>query len=317
MLDEANADWGYSPYFTVTLRGERRLADLLAHLYVLIPVLDDDKHYFVGDDEVAKLIRRGEGWLGAHPEREMIVSRYLKHQRSLARRALEQLVSEEQPDLDAAEAEHDAEEAQLERRISLNDQRIGTVLAVLKGSGARRVLDLGCGEGHLLREMLKEKSFEEIVGVDVSHRALEFASERLHLDRMPERQRARIKLMHGSLTYRDSRLAGYDAAAVVEVIEHLDPARLQAFERSLFEFARPGIVALTTPNVEYNAKFENLPAGKLRHKDHRFEWTRAEFHAWAMGVASRFGYSVRFLPIGPEDPALGTPTQLGVFSRLT
>jgi 3' terminal RNA ribose 2'-O-methyltransferase Hen1 len=186
---------------------------------------------------------------------------------------------------------------------------------VLKGYGARRVLDLGCGEGHLLRALLMEKSFDEILGVDVAHRALEIASERLRLERMPEKQRSRIKLLHGSLTYRDRRLAGYDGAAVVEVIEHLDPARLGAFERSLFESARPGIVALTTPNAEYNAKFENLPAGKLRHKDHRFEWTRAEFQGWAVGVAERFGYRVRFLAIGLEDPALGAPTQMGVFTR--
>jgi 3' terminal RNA ribose 2'-O-methyltransferase Hen1 len=205
------------------------------------------------------------------------------------------LVSEELPDPDTAEEEHDAEEAQLERRISLGEQRIGTVVAVLKGHGARRVLDLGCGEGHLLRALLREKSFDEILGLDVAHRALEIASERLRLERMPEKQRSRIRLLHGSLTYRDRRLAGYDGAAVVEVIEHLDPARLGAFERSLFESARPGIVALTTPNVEYNAKFENLPAGKLRHKDHRFEWTRAEFQGWAIGVAERFGYRVRFL----------------------
>jgi 3' terminal RNA ribose 2'-O-methyltransferase Hen1 len=317
MFDDANPDWGYSPYFTVTLHAHRRLADLLTHLYVLIPVLDDDKHYFVGDAEVEKLIRRGEGWLPAHPEREAIVTRYLKHQRSLARRALEQLVSEEQPDPDATGAERDAEEAQLERPLSLNEQRIEMVLRALKANGARRILDLGCGEGNLLRALLTEKSFDEIVGVDVSHRALEIASERLHFDRMPDKQRARIKLLHSSVTYRDRRLADYDGAAVIEVVEHLDPARLSAFERCLFEFDHPRIVALTTPNVEYNAKFENLPAGKLRHRDHRFEWTRAQFKAWGTSVAERFGYSVQFMPIGPVDPALGAPTQMGVFSRLT
>jgi 3' terminal RNA ribose 2'-O-methyltransferase Hen1 len=317
MLDEANPDWGDSPYFTVTLLARRRLADLLTHLYVLIPVLDDDKHYWVGDAEVEKLIRRGEGWLPAHPERDTIVKRYLKHRRSLARRALEQLVSEELPDPDTAEAEHDAQEAQLEGHISLNEQRINAVLTVLKGSGARRVLDLGCGEGNLIRAMMAEKSFEEILAVVVSRRALEIAEERLQLERMPEKQRARIKLLQGSLTYRDRRLAEFDAAAVVEVIEHLDSARLRTFERSLFEFARPGTVVLTTPNVEYNAKFENLPAGELRHRDHRFEWTRAQFRQWAMEVAERFRYSVQFLPVGPEDPALGAPTQMAVFSRLT
>ena len=153
--------------------------------------------------------------------------------------------------------------------------------------------------------------------MDVSHRALEIASNKLRLDRMPERQRQRIRLVHGSLMYRDTRLTGFDAASVVEVIEHLDPPRLAAFERVLFEFARPGTIVVTTPNAEYNVKWETLPAGKFRHRDHRFEWTRAEFRLWATGVAERFGYDRRFLPVGPEDPGVGSPTQLVVFTRST
>lgn len=315
VLDETNPDWGISRYFTVTLRGVRRLSDLLTHLYVLIPVLDDQKHYFVGDDEVQKLIWHGEGWLASHPEREVIANRYLRHQKSLARRALEQLMAEEVPEVDEVETEHNAEEVQLEKPISLNEQRIGAAIAAIKASGSGRVLDLGCGEGNLLRALMKEKSLTQIVGVDVSHRALEIAGRRLHLERLSEKQRARISLLHGSLTYRDARLAGFEAAAALEVVEHLDPARLNAFERCLFEFARPQTVVLTTPNVEYNVKFETLPAGKLRHKDHRFEWTRAEFQTWSRRIGERFGYEVRFLLIGPEEAALGSPTQMGVFTR--
>ena len=315
MLDEANPEWGPSRYFSVGLRRECRLSDLLTHLYVLIPVLDDHKHYFVGDDEVQKLIRRGEGWLASHPEREVIANRYLRHQKSLTRRALEQLVAEEVPDVDEVEIEHNAEEVRLEKPIGLNEQRIGAAIAAIKASGARRVLDLGCGEGNLLRALTKEKSFTQIVGVDASHRALEIANRRLHLERLPEKQRARLSLLHGSLTYRDARLGGFEAAAVLEVVEHLDPARLTAFERCLFEFARPQRVVLTTPNIDYNVKFENLPAGKLRHKDHRFEWTRAQFQAWGKSVCERFGYEVRFLPIGPDDPVLGSPTQMALFTR--
>jgi 3' terminal RNA ribose 2'-O-methyltransferase Hen1 len=281
---------------------------------VLIPVLDDDKHYWIGDDEVAKLVRHGEGWLETHPEREAIAYRYLKHQRGLARRALEQLVVEEIVDPDETAAMHAQEEATLEERISLNQQRIGSVLAALKNANAKRVLDLGCGEGQLLRALIKDKTFDEIVGVDVSHRALEIAAGRLKLERMPDKLRERIKLVHGSLTYRDERLAGFDAAAVVEVIEHLDLARLRVFERVLFEFAKPRTVVVTTPNVEYNVKFEKLPAGKLRHRDHRFEWTRAEFQLWAGGVAERFGYQVRFLAVGTEDANVGSPTQMAVFA---
>jgi 3' terminal RNA ribose 2'-O-methyltransferase Hen1 len=281
---------------------------------VLIPVLDDDKHYWVGEDEVEKLLRHGEGWLAGHPQREAIVGRYLKHRRALMRETLARLVEEDQLDPDEAAEAHGQEEDVLEKRISLNEERLGTVLAALKGSGAKRVLDLGCGEGKLLRALLTERQFEEIVGVDVSARTLERAADRLKLEQLPQRQRDRVRLLQGSLTYRDKRLQGFGAAAVVEVIEHLDPPRLEAFARVLFECARPDTVVLTTPNAEYNVRFENLPAGRLRHKDHRFEWTRAEFEQWSDGVAGRFGYQVRRAPIGPNDPEVGAPTQMAVFT---
>jgi 3' terminal RNA ribose 2'-O-methyltransferase Hen1 len=314
-LDEKFANWGPSPYFTVTLEATLPLHLLLAHLYVLVPVLDNEKHYWVGDEEVAKLLRHGEGWLAAHPERELITRRYLKHRRDLVDDALSRLTDESDPDPDQAGQQHSEEEAQIERRLRLNEQRLGAVMAALKSSGAKRVLDLGCGEGRLIRDLLKEKSFEEIVGVDVSYRALEIAQERLRLDRLAPMQRERVKLMHGSLTYRDKRLAGYDAAAAIEVIEHLDPPRLAAFERVLFEFARPATIVLTTPNAEYNVKWETLPAGKFRHKDHRFEWTREQFQTWANEMATRFKYNVSFLPVGAEDSAVGAPTQMGFFTR--
>jgi 3' terminal RNA ribose 2'-O-methyltransferase Hen1 len=185
----------------------------------------------------------------------------------------------------------------------------------MRAGGARSVLDLGCGEGKLLRELLADRRFERIVGMDVSIRSLEIARKRLKLDRLPERQAARLTLIHGSLIYRDKRLSGFDAAAVVEVIEHLDPPRLSALERTVFEFARPRTVVLTTPNREYNVRWEALPADQFRHTDHRFEWTRREFQEWAGRIAERFGYSVRFLPVGPEDEAVGAPTQMGVFER--
>jgi len=314
-LDTKFPEWGESPYFTVTLKATVRLSDLLTHLYVLVPVLDDDKHYWVGDAEVEKLLRHGEGWLRDHPERELITNRYLKHQKRLAREALTRLIGEEEPEAEELAEIHTREEEAIEKPISLAEQRMGAVMAALRSAGAKRVLDLGCGEGRLLRELLKDKTFSEIVGLDVSHRVLEIAAKRLHLDNLPTMQKGRIRLLHGSLTYRDARLSGYDAATVVEVIEHQDAPRLAAFERVVFEFAHPQTVVVTTPNVEYNVKFETLPAGKLRHKDHRFEWTRTEFQSWATSMATRFGYSVRFLPVGPEDQTVGSPTQMGIFTR--
>jgi len=314
-LDETVPEWGNSRYFTVTLEARTRVSELLTHLYVLMPVLDDDKHYWVGDEEVEKLLRHGEGWLAAHPERELIARRYLRHQRSLAREALERLAGDEASEPEAHERVRNEEEAALESRLSLNEQRLQAVVDVLKDSGAARVVDLGCGEGRLLKALMKERQFTDLLGMDVSFRSLEIAKERLDLDRLPEMQRRRLSLLHGSLMYRDKRLAGYEAATVIEVVEHLDPPRLAAFERVLFECARPNVVVLTTPNAEYNVRFESLPAGTFRHRDHRFEWTRTEFEAWAQGLCARFGYRVRFLPVGPLDTEVGAPTQMAVFER--
>lgn len=314
-LDTTFPAWGLSRYYTVILRNVCRLSDLLSHLYVLVPVLDDDKHYWVGDPEVEKLIRHGEGWLGSHPERETIARRYLRHQRGLVREAIAQLAVDEAGPPEEAAVARDAEEAALERPLRLHDRRLDQVAAVLQETGARRVVDLGCGDGQLLKRLLADPQFEEIVGMDVDSRSLRTAQERLDLDRLPPRQRERIRLLHGSLLYRDRRLAGYDAAAVVEVVEHLDPPRLSAFERVTFESARPGVVVLTTPNREYNVRWPALAAGGFRHRDHRFEWTRDEFRRWAEGVAARFGYTVRCQPVGEEDPAVGAPSQMAIFKR--
>ena len=312
-LDPHFPHWGQSRYFTVTIENICRLSELLTHLYILIPVLDDEKHYWVDEAEIEKLSKHGNDWLAAHPEQESIVRRYLKHQQQLTSQALAQLREDDHQETNKVIQAQ--EETQIEERIGLNEIRLTAVTEVLKQCGAKRVLDLGCGEGKLLRKLLAERQFEEIVGMDVSHQALKIAQKRLRHDRLPEKQKERIRLFQGSLGYRDKRLHGYDAAAVVEVIEHLDLPRLAVFERVLFEFACPQTVVLTTPNVEYNVKFENLQAGNYRHKDHRFEWTRDEFQSWAGGVAERFDYTVVFHAIGPEAEDIGSPTQMVVFTR--
>ncbi len=312
-LDQRFPNWGDSVYYTVTLSKRTTVQELLAHLYVLIPVLDNDKHYYVGESEVENLLSKGAQWLAGHPLRDTIVKRYLKFRFSLARQALARLTEEEPEDTDADSCQPDGQELTLEETVSLNEERLGAVLAALRESGAGSVLDIGCGEGKLLRLLLKEKAITGIVGMDVSVRSLEIAHQKLGLDRLAGPARERIRLIHGSLLYRDSRFSGFDAATVMEVIEHLDPPRLTAFERVLFEAARPGRIILTTPNHEYNAMWPNLPAGRFRHPDHRFEWTRREFQEWAQATADRYGYSVRFVPVGREDEILGAPTQMGVF----
>ncbi|GAA0255796.1 3' terminal RNA ribose 2'-O-methyltransferase Hen1 [Saccharothrix mutabilis subsp. mutabilis] len=304
----ALGDGTNSRYASVTLTGTLLLSDALKHLYVLLPVLDGSKHYWVDEDEVDKLLRAGDGWLAAHPDRELITTRYLARKKPLVQSALARLA-----DVDDVEPE-ELDNALAEPKVSLAVQRRDAVVAALRAAGARRVLDLGCGGGALLRALVQVPEFTDIHGVDVSARALREAARKLRLDRMSDRQRERVVLRQSSLTYADPELAGYDAAVLMEVVEHLDPARLPALEHSVFVVARPRTVLVTTPNVEYNALFETLPAGQLRHNDHRFEWTRAEFREWAHGVAQRRGYTVSFEPIGPEDPALGAPTQLAVFT---
>jgi 3' terminal RNA ribose 2'-O-methyltransferase Hen1 len=204
-LDEQFTEWGYSPYFTVELQHTIPLQTLLSHLYVLIPVLDTDKHYWVGDEEVDKLLRHGEGWLKDHPEQKLIANRYLKKQSKLVRAALKQLVEEDNLEFDRDRVNKEREEETLEKQISLNEQRLETVVNTLKQSGAKRILDLGCGEGKLLKKLLQEKYFTEIVGVDVSSRCLEIARENLKLDRLSFVQQERIKLLQSSLTYKDKR----------------------------------------------------------------------------------------------------------------
>jgi 3' terminal RNA ribose 2'-O-methyltransferase Hen1 len=315
-LDEQFPEWGESVYYSVTLAKLATVSELLRHLYVLIPVFDHRKHYYVGQDEVEKLLTKAQTWLAEHPERELITRRYLTKSPSLVRQALARLAEAEMPSVEEESVTDDAAESIVaERERSLHEQRIDAVIDALKTSGATRVLDLGCGEGKLLRQLLADKQFTEIVGMDVSIRSLEIAHRRLRLDRLPEKQRERIRLIHGSLSYRDERLQGFDAAAIVEVIEHLDPSRLAAFERVVFEQARPGLVVLTTPNREYNVMWETLAAGEMRHGDHRFEWTRAEFEAWGNGVAKVHGYSVQYQPVGNLTEELGAPSQMAMFER--
>jgi 3' terminal RNA ribose 2'-O-methyltransferase Hen1 len=300
-------------YLDVTLSAVTTLSRMLTHLYVLIPVMDDQKHYWVSADEIEKLLRHGEGWLPLHPARDLITRRYLKHQKRLTRLALEQLDAADDSVPDAEDETDEPAAAETSRR-RLDDDRLERVVEELKRAGATSVLDLGCGSGKLLGRLLRERQFEKVVGLDASSGALEIAAGRLHLDELPERRRQRIALLQGALTYRDRRLAGFDAAAIVEVIEHLDPPRLGAFADAVFGVARPNTIVLTTPNAEYNARYEGLPPEGFRHADHRFEWSRAEFRGWAEKVADQYRYEVRFAGIGEADAELGAPTQMGVFT---
>lgn len=314
-LDDRFAQWGDSRYVDLTLTGTLRLADALNQLYVLLPALDESKHYWQGSDEVDKLLRSGAGWLAEHPDRELIARRYLGRGGGLSRLAIERLeeLDEAGPEPPAdPDADTDAAPEQT-RRPSLDAERHAAIRQVLSDLGATSVIDLGCGPGKLLAQLLRDGQFQRLAGCDVSVRALQHAARRLHLERLSEREASRIELFQGALTYQDDRFAGYDAAVLMEVIEHIDETRLPAVERVVFDTAQPSAVLVTTPNVEYNARYETLTG--LRHRDHRFEWDRAAFAAWAERVAATYGYRVEITGIGEADPQLGAPTQLGVFRR--
>lgn len=307
VIDPQFPEWGESRYFTVRLTNTITLQQLLSHLYILIPVCDNDKHYWVGEHEIEKLMEKGKEWLPAHPARELITIRYLKHQRSLANKAMEVLLKDEMVEEEEAPV--------AEQKIKVHDARLQAVRDVLLQTKAKTIADLGCGEGKLLRLLLAEKQFEFILGMDISYRSLEIAKDKLRIDKMPPMQQGRIKLIQGSLNYRDKRIEGFDAATLVEVIEHLDEPRLATMEKILFDYAKPAMVIVTTPNAEYNKKFEHFEEGKMRHADHRFEWTRGEFRTWGDGIGEKYNYTVEYRALGEEDTEVGALSQMAIFTK--
>ena len=312
-LDTHFRPWGDSPYFGVRMSGRHTVRRALEHLYVLLPVLDDRKHYWIGQDEIDKLLRRGGDWVKSHPETQMISRRYLRFG-GYAREALSRLADAGE-DCDAVAEHQEGHEQAIERPLKLSEQRLEAVADAVRGLGGGRVVDLGCGEGRLLERLVAEPAVTEVLGIDVSIAALQRAQRRLSVDELSERRRERISLQQGALTYTDPRACGFDIATMVEVIEHVDIERLDVLGEVVFGHAVPGAVVLTTPNREYNTKFEHLSPAGLRHGDHRFEWTRSEFAAWAHSVSDRFGYSFEIDGIGPLDPDCGSPTQMAIFRR--
>ncbi len=314
-VDDKFPEWGDAPYIDLTISGEVTLSQLLNHIYVLIPVFDKQKHYYIQEDEIRKLLSHGEGWLAEHPQREKIARRYFYAKHSYARRAIDKLL-EDVPDEEIEDTEDTSEQESEKREYTpLNTQRMNTVRDAVLASGAASVIDLGCGECRLTSLLLNEPQIKKVTACDVTVSVLEKAALRLHLDRMEPFRRNKLTLMQASLTYKDERFSGYDCACVIEVIEHIEPARLPAFERSVFEFAAPRTVILTTPNIEYNVNYQHLNKDSLRHGDHRFEWTRAQFKKWCDSVCRRFGYTCVISGIGDEDAEHGTPTQMGVFTK--
>lgn len=311
VLDAQFPAWGDAPYVNLTIGGKVKLSELLNQIYVLIPVFDKQKHYYTSEDEIRKLLEHGEGWLATHPHKEVIAQRYLSVKRNFVQKALDILLDD--PDEGSDRENGQAEEKEV--RTPLNALRLDAVKNAVLASGASDVIDLGCGECRLTSLLLDEPQIKKITACDVSVSVLEKAALRLKPDKMPAYKKDKLTLMQASLTYKDKRFEGYDCACVVEVIEHIEPTRLPAFERAVFEFAAPRTVIVTTPNKEYNARYDSMRENDLRHDDHRFEWTRGQFEAWTKHVCEAFGYTCEISAIGDEDAQVGSPTQMGVFKK--
>lgn len=307
-----NFDWGDSKYYTLYLKNTITIKDLLTHLYVLIPALDNDKHYFVNEEEINKLIEKGGNWLKNHPEKEQIIRRYLVNLGSLTKKALKSINIEEEI---KNEIETNALEIP-EKKQNLHDKRLQMVANAIQELGVKSVLDLGCGEGKLLKLLLKQKQLLKIAATDVAYKELLKAKENLYYEEMSPKQKERISFFQGSVMYKDRRMEGFEAIAVVEVIEHLELNRLKAFEQVLFQFAKPKYVILTTPNKEFNVMFDKMENEDMRHEDHRFEWTRKEFLDWANKISEKYEYYVEIKGIGEEEKNVGTPSQMAIFKKI-
>ena len=315
VLDEQFSEWGESSYIDLTISSRIKLSDMLNHIYVLIPVFDKQKHYYMSEDEIDKLLRHGEGWLSEHPKKNTIIRRYFDMKRSYANKTIARLLEAESETEETEQNEETPEISEPEqKRIPLNTQRMEAVKNAVLESGAVSVLDIGCGEGKLTSILLRETQIKRITAADVSVSVLEKAKQKLNFDRMQPYLKDKLTLIQASLMYKDKRFEGFDAACVVEVIEHMDEGRIPLFEKVLFGCAKPKTVIVTTPNKEYNDNYPTLENGTLRHKDHRFEWTREEFRNWCRHICKEFGYTVNYQNIGETDEKCGSPTQMGVFT---
>ena len=331
-LDDQFPEWGMSRFYNLTLRADTTVQLMLKHLCALIPVLDNTKHYNIGEDEIRKFMRLAEGWIETHPEREIIIRRYLRHRYRLVEKAnavVQELINNLPEEAETTDGDEETEangnenkrreptEDDIEKPMRLSDMRTAAVMEALHNASATTVADLGCGEGHLLHQLLEEPRFKKILGTDVSKFALNGAAKRIKTRNMTPDERQRIELIQSSLIYRDPRIHDFDAAVAMEVIEHLDPPKVGAFTQVVLGEARPKTLVVTTPNVEYNQLFAIIRSSGLRHRDHRFEWTREEFRQWAESAAEVHGYGVVLSGIGNVDEQHGQPTQMAVFTRST
>ncbi len=294
LLDEKIFGEEESNYVDLILKNKLTLQSVLQHLYVLIPVFDNNKHYFVNNDEVEKLLSKGGDWIDVHPEKDFITSRYL-NSKFIDAKKLESLFSKEQNKM-----------IEERKKNSLNSQRLSQVTDVIESLNIKSLVDLGCGEGKLIKELLNNTSVEKILGVDISINVLKKAARKLKYDTVKDK----IELVQSSAVYYDERFTEYEAICLIEVIEHIDEQKLYLLKENVFNLVKPKYVIITTPNVEYNTVYE---LDGYRHSDHRFEWSRSEFRLWCEEICNQYNYDVEYFSIGEEMETVGNSTQMGVF----
>ncbi|WP_310831561.1 3' terminal RNA ribose 2'-O-methyltransferase Hen1 [Paenibacillus pedocola] len=309
----------------IKLAGEQTLQTALQQLFVLIPALDDYKHYYISDDEVDKIRRYGAGWLEEHPQRSLILKRTLrfagaikqyeamaaKEKRSTAENSVD---SEDVPAAVTVSGESAVTEMQEEPKIRLNDLRYAAIAAAVEELYAKAtIVDFGSGEGKLSAKLSSVPGVREIKAVEPSA-----ASQLRAMDRFAKlADKPGIIVpdpVTGSLFYFDESLRGKDVMILCEVIEHIDEYRLARVMENIFAEYAPKTLIVTTPNKDYNAVYE-MEQEELRHGDHRFEWGRKAFSVWCARWTETFDYTAELTGIGEGSVEFGYPTQMAIFTK--
>lgn len=284
----------------ITLTGKQTIQNLLKHLFILIPVIDNYKHYFIDEREIEKVDRYGEGWLDAHPLKQFIVKRALRFQNLIRQSKF-------------YDRERHNQENRETKKIRLNELRYEKIVDFIRTIPKRdTVVDLGAGEGKLSVKLGYLDGVKEILSVEPSNKSRVRAIQRFEEAEGTDGFTLPTSLA-GSLFYFDDRLVNKDIMVLCEVIEHIDEYRIPKMMEAIFRSYQPRVLIVTTPNQEYNVIYDMDET--MRHHDHRFEWTRDDFQENCEQWIKESPYYIQFEGIGEEHPEYGTPTQMAIFRR--
>ncbi|WP_141431100.1 3' terminal RNA ribose 2'-O-methyltransferase Hen1 [Bacillus sp. 03113] len=284
----------------IHLKGQQTIQQALRHLFILIPVIDNYKHYFIDEHEIEKLVRYGEGWLDSHPLREYIIKQSLR---------FSELINQ----FPSLAKKDDEEEHSSAPKVRLNELRYQAVVEKIKSLSQRAsIVDFGSGEGKLSVRLSNIPDVKEVLAVEPSETAQLRAIQRFEKASYNQTHVSPTPIL-GSLFYYDERLLNKDVMILCEVIEHIDEYRLPNIMKTIFREYQPKTLIVTTPNREYNEVYAMDEI--VRHSDHRFEWTRQEFKSKCETWIKNVLYSMEFEGIGLEHEEYGHPTQMCTFVR--